>query len=258
MAHTEAQIRRAIKPLLTVYGELNTSEVKSLLHTVLVFDAEDNIKSKTRKETLIIQRIGNIVAHQGEKVKIYDEGFIVDKNNRPAKFSLLNPISKTVIQQDEVTIIKEKTRRFIGRKVDWEKVRDRNNEIGDQGEEFVLEYEIDRLVETISIERTIAMQNVQHLSRLQGDGLGYDISSINDDGSPRYIEVKTTSGDFSQAFFMSENERRFFEEYGDSAFIYRVYNFNKESRHGDVRIITSTELFSDFNFDTTTWKVTPK
>jgi len=35
MAHTEAQIRRAIKPLLTVHGELNTTEVKRLLHTVL-------------------------------------------------------------------------------------------------------------------------------------------------------------------------------------------------------------------------------
>lgn len=258
MAHTEAQIRRAIKPLLTVYGELNTSEVKSLLHTVLTFDAEDNIQSKTRNETLIIQRIGNIVAHQGEKVKVYDEGFIVDKNHRPAKFSLLNPISNEVIQPNEVTTIKEKTRRFIGRKVDWEKIRDRNNEIGDQGEEFVLEFEIDRLIETLSIDRAKAMQNVQHLSRLQGDGLGYDISSINDDGSPRYIEVKTTKGDFNQPFFMSENERRFFEEYGDSAFIYRVYNFDKEARHGDVRIITSSELFSDFNFDTTTWKVTPK
>lgn len=258
MAHTEAQIRRAIKPLLTVYGELNTSEVKSLLHTVLTFDAEDNIKSKTRNETLIIQRIGNIVAHQGEKVKFYDEGFIVDKNHRPAKFSLINPISNKVIQPDEVTTIKEKTRRFIGRKVDWEKVRDRNNEIGDQGEEFVLEFEIDRLIETLSIERAKAMQNVQHLSRLQGDGLGYDISSINDDGSPRYIEVKTTSGDFNQPFFMSENERRFFEEYGDSAFIYRVYNFDKEARHGSVKIISSSELFSDFTFDTTTWKVTPK
>lgn len=66
------------------------------------------------------ERVGNIVAHQGEKVKIYDEGFIVDKNYRPAKFSLLNPISNKVIQPDEVTTIKEKTRRFIGRKVDWE------------------------------------------------------------------------------------------------------------------------------------------
>lgn len=258
MAHTEAQIRRAIKPLLTVYGELNTSEVKSLLHTVLTFDAEDNIQSKTRNETLIIQRIGNIVAHQADEVKAYDEGFLVDKNYRPAKFSLLNPISNKVIQPDEVTIIKEKTRRFTARKVDWEKVRDRNNEIGDQGEEFVLEFEIDRLVEALSIEIAKAMQNVQHLSRLQGDGLGYDISSINDDGSSRYIEVKTTSGDFSQPFFMSENERRFFEEYGNSAFIYRVYNFNKEARHGNVRIISSSELFSDFTFDTTTWKVTPK
>jgi len=258
MAHTEAQIRRAIKPLLTVYGELSTTDVKSLLDTVLTFDTEDNIQSKTRNETLIIQRIGNIVAHQKDKIKVYDEGFIVDKNYRPARFSLLNPISNVVIQPVEVTAIKEKTRRFIGRKVDWEKLRDRNNEIGDQGEEFVLEFEIDRLVETLSLERTTATQNVQHLSRLQGDGLGYDISSINDDGSPRYIEVKTTSGNFNQSFFMSENERRFFEEYGDSAFIYRVYNFRKETRHGDVRIISSSELFSDFTFDTTTWKVTPK
>lgn len=257
-AHTEAQIRRAIKPLLTVHGELNTSEVKKLLDTVLKFSVEDNTPSTTRNEPLILQRIGNIVAHQRDTIKVYDEGFVVDKNFRPAKFALLNPISKSVINENEVTSVKEKTRRFIARKVDWEKVRDRNNEIGDQGEEFILEFEIDRLVETIPLERIIATQNVQHLSRLQGDGLGYDISSINNDGSPRYIEVKTTRGNFNQPFFMSENERRFFEEYQDSAFIYRVYNFNKETRNGEVRIISSNELFSDFNFDTTTWKVTPK
>ena len=257
-AHTEAQIRRAIKPLLTVYGELNTSEVKKLLHTVLEFSEEDNIPSTTRNEVLIIQRIGNIVAHQQETIKIYDEGFVLDKSSRPAKFSLLNPISQAVIPPEEITTIKEKTRRFIARKVDWEKARDRNNEIGDQGEEFILEFEIDRLIEVLSIDRTSAIQNVQHLSRLQGDGLGYDISSINDDGSPRYIEVKTTSGGFNQPFYMSKNEKNFFEEYGDSAFIYRVYNFNRETRRGDVTIITQNELFTNFNFDTITWQVTPK
>ncbi|MGI6393972.1 MAG: DUF3883 domain-containing protein [bacterium] len=257
-AHTEAEIRRAIKPLLTVYGELNTSEVKELLHTVLEFSEEDNIPSKTRNEVLIIQRIGNIVAHQSETIKIYDEGFIVDKSTRPATFSLLNPISQSIIDPTEATAIKEKTKRFVARKVDWDKVRDRNNEIGDQGEEFILEFEIDRLVDEISIDRTKALQNVQHLSRLQGDGLGYDIFSINEDGSPRYIEVKTTSGDFNQPFYMSRNERHFFEEYEDSAFIYRVFNFNRETRRGDVRIISQNELFSDFTFDTITWQVTPK
>jgi len=258
MAHTEAQIRRAIKPLLTVYGELNTTEVKKLLHTVLSFDAEDNTPSTTRNEVLIIQRIGNIVAHQAETIKIYDEGFVLDKSSRPAKFSLINPISQVVIQSTEVKTIKEKTRRFIARKIDWEKARDRNNEIGDQGEEFVLEFEIDRLIEMLSIDRTTAIKNVQHLSRLQGDGLGYDIFSINDDGLPRYIEVKTTSGDFNQPFYMSKNERHFFEEYEASAFIYRVYNFNRETRRGDVKIISQNELFSNFNFDTITWQVTPK
>lgn len=257
-AHTEAQIRRAIKPLLTVYGELNTSEVKKLLHTVLEFSEEDNIPSRTRNEPLIIQRIGNIVAHQTETIKFYDEGFVVNKTSRPAKFSLLNPISQSVIQPAEVRIIKEKTRRFTARKIDWEKARERNNEIGDQGEEFVLEFEIDRLIEILSIERASATQNVQHLSRLQGDGLGYDISSINNDGSPRYIEVKTTSGGFNQPFYMSKNEKHFFEDYEDSAFIYRVYNFNRETRRGDVSIISKRELFSDFIFDTITWQVTPK
>jgi len=256
-AHTEAHIRRAIKPLLTVYGELNTSEVKKLLHTVLEFSEEDNTPSVTRNEPLIIQRIGNIVAHQNDKIKVYDEGFVLDKNYTPAKFFLLNPISNEVLKPAEVTTIQRKRERFIARKIDWEKTRDRNNEIGDQGEEFVLEFEIDRLVSILSIEVTKAKQNVQHLSRLQGDGLGYDILSFNNNGSPRYIEVKTTSGDFNQPFYMSRNERNFFEEYGDSAFIYRVYNFNKETRHGDVRIISNSELFSDFIFDAVTWQVRP-
>lgn len=57
---------------------------------------------------------------------------------------------------------------------------------------------------------------------------------------------------------MSKNEKYFFEEYDDAAFIYRVYNFNKETRHGDVRIISTIELFTNFTFDTVTWQVTPK
>ncbi len=255
MAHTEAQIRRAIKPLLTVYGELDTSEVKKLLHTVLEFDDEDKIPSTTRNEMLIIQRIGNIVAHQTDSVKVYQEGFVLDKTHRPAKFTLLNPISKQPLQETAIKEIKKKTKQFTARKVDWEKARDRNNEIGDQGEEFVMEYEIDRLTELLSTDAT---QYVQHLSRLQGDGLGYDISSINEDGSTRFIEVKTTSGSFNTPFYMSKNEKHFFEEYTNNAYIYRVYDFNRETRYGKVKIISKNDLFADFNFDPVTWQVTPK
>lgn len=242
MAHTEAQIRRAIKPLLTVYGQLNTSEIKSLLSTALDFDDEDKIPSTTRNEILIIQRIGNIVAHQTDTVKAYQEGFVLNKSFRPARFTLLNPISKKTLQEPEIQEITKRTKQFIARKVDWEKARDRNNEI-------------DRLTEALSMDAT---QYVQHLSRLQGDGLGYDISSINEDGSTRFIEVKTTSGGFNTPFYMSKNEKLFFEEYANNAYIYRVYDFNRETRHGKVKIINQNELFTDFNFDPVTWQVTPK
>lgn len=253
--HTESQIRRAIKPLLDVYGELSTSEVKQKLDTVLTFDNDDKQISSTRNEMLIIQRIGNIVAHQKEKIHFYNEGFVVDKNYRPAKFMLVNPITKTVVENAEVDKKRLQRETFTAKKVDWDKIRDRNNEVGDQGEEFVMEFEIDRLSEE---GFSNGKEVVQHLSRLQGDGLGYDISSINSDGTIRFIEVKTTTSEMNTAFYMSKNEKKFFEVYGEQAYIYRVYNFNRETRNGEVKIITASELFNGYDFDPITWQVTPK
>lgn len=254
--HTEAEIRKAIKPLLDKYGELNTSEVKQLLHEVLVYDDDDKIMSETRNEMKIIQRIGNIVAHQKEKKRIYEEGFIVDKNYSPAKFIAITgvkndkkPLSKDKIEE------RKKMAKFIGKKVDWGKKRERDEDIGNMGEEFIYEYEKDRVksFDSTSVDR------VSHLSRLQGDGLGYDISSINDDGTTRRIEVKTTTGGIETPFYMSRNEKLFFETYRhDGAFIYRVYNFNKSTRRGKLKIITADKLLNDYVFDPVTFAVTKK
>lgn len=266
MAHTEEQIRRAIKPLLSIYGELDTSEVKKLLHTVLKFDKDDELKSNSRNETKIIQKIGNIVSHQEKQIEKYQEGFLVDKSKKPAHFILLNQISEKPINAEEIGTMKNKVKsfvgKFVGKRVDWERLRDRNNEIGDQGEEFVMEFECDRLAKAMSKTNAEVSEYVSHLSRLQGDGLGYDILSINaineTDDSLRYIEVKTTSQNFTHPFYMSRNERNFFEEYPDSAYIYRVYNFDRNTRHGEVKIISQSDLFNNFIFDSITWKVSPK
>jgi hypothetical protein len=257
MAHSETEIRQAILPLLTVYGELNTTQVKKLLNRVLEFDEDDKIKSQTRKEILIMQRIGNIVAHQDKDKKLYSEGFIVDKSVKPALFILHNPISGKTLNFDEIRKMRRKKKTFksVAKRVDWKYVRDRNNEIGDQGEEFVIGYEANRLSELLLID---GKQYVRHLTRLQGDGLGYDISSINEDGSVRYIEVKTTSGKRNSPFYMSRNELAFFNAYKDQAFIYRVYNFNLETRRGQVKIISQKELFDNYIFDPITYKVSHK
>lgn len=256
MAHTEAEIRRAIRPLLTAYGELNTTEVKDLLHMVLEFDGEDQEHSPTRNEMKIMQRIGNIASHQAEPVKIYkEEGFILDKTRSPAKFTLWNPLSRQPLPPGEAKVMKRRAKRFAARRIDWKKAGERRSALGRLGEEFAVEFETSRLSDFLKRD---AAQYVLHSSRLEGDGLGYDISSLNQDGTPRYIEVKTTSGGFETPFYMSENERCFFEEYGESAFLYRVYDFDMQTRRGKVEIISRDRLFSDFGFGAAAWRVEPR
>lgn len=255
--HTEAEIRRAIKPLLDKYGELSTTEVKQKLDEVLVFDDDDKEMSTTRNEILIIQRIGNIVAHQTDPLKVYSEGFIVDKSTRPAKFIAVTGIADSVVAlpQSEIEKRQRHTAQFVGRRVDWENKRERDKDLGNLGEEFVYEHERQRVGEFAPD----AVDRVQHLSRIQGDGLGYDISSLNSDGSIKRIEVKTTSAEKDTPFYMSKNEKLFFETFkDDGACIYRVYNFNRLTRRGAILIITAEKLLQDYVFDPVTYVVYKK
>lgn len=253
--HTESEIRKAIRPLLDKYGELNTTEVKQHLSEVLVYDEDDMEQSPTRNEVMITQRIGNIVAHQQEPVKEYSEGFVVDKSVKPARFIAIEGVGKNkqALNEDEINKRKRRSDVFIGRKIDWSKKRERDSNLGNMGEEFVYEYEKDRVYEfdPSSVDRVL------HLSILQGDGLGYDISSVNDDGSTRRIEVKTTTGGLATPFYMSENEKMFFETYkDDGAFVYRVYEFDTTTRRGKIEIITADDLLTNYHFDPVTYAVT--
>lgn len=63
-----------------------------------------------------------------------------------------------------------------------------------------------------------------------GDGLGYDIESFADDGSPLFIEVKTTRGPITTPFFVTENERRVAAEKGSAFLLYRLFEFGAEPR----------------------------
>lgn len=262
--HSESEIRRAIKPLLDKYGQLNTSEVKQRLHEVLTFDSDDLEPSDKRNEVLITQRIGNIVAHQSETIRDYSEGFRVDKSQRPATFTAISGLQASgssnhstivPITSSEIKKRQARAKTFKGRDVDWAKKYEDNKEIGNMGEEFVLQYEIDRVTGFSPND----IGRVLHLSKLQGDGLGYDISSIDEKGNTLRIEVKTTSAGKDTVFYMSKNEKDFFEQYkDDGAVIYRVYDFDKNTRRGKIKVIKADELLRDYKFDPVTFAVTKK
>ena len=71
---------------------------------------------------------------------------------------------------------------------------------------------------------------VAWVSQEVGDGLGYDIESFADDGSPIFIEVKTTKGPIDTPFFLSENERCVAAEKGSVFRLYRLFGFGNDPR----------------------------
>ena len=261
--HTEPEIRRAIKPIIEKYGQLNTTELKSILAEYIEYDEEDLKESDTRSgETLIEQRIRNIVSHAKSDDYIYPEGFKVNKNVKPTIFTAIEGLSTATVEISTNEIKKrkddikksEKTKK-VYRKINWNLENERRTEIGSKGEVFVYERE-KQIVAEFDEE---SVNRVIHLSAKQGDGFGYDIESVNKEGKTIFIEVKTTTGSVETPFYMSVNEKSFFEENKkNNAYIYRVYNFNPETSHGLIKIISAKDLFENYNFDPISFIVTPK
>lgn len=103
----------------------------------------------------------------------------------------------------------------------------RNQSLGLAGEKLALEFEHQRL--WVAGKRKLA-DKVEHVSITQGDGLGYDIRSFEEDGRERLIEVKTTRFGLWTPFFASRNEVRVSEERREEYQVYRVFAFDKEPK----------------------------
>lgn len=103
----------------------------------------------------------------------------------------------------------------------------RNASLGAAVEQFALEVEHRRLWEAGL--RTLA-ERIEHVSRTQGDGLGYDILSFEENGRERLIEVKTTSFGAMTPFFASRREVTTSEERSGDFSLYRVFKFRETPR----------------------------
>lgn len=121
------------------------------------------------------------------------------------------------------------------RRIDYVARESANRTLGAAGEELVVRYERQRLS---SLGHETLADLVEHVSRTQGDGLGYDVRSFSPDGHTRFIEVKTTQlGPFTP-FYVTANELSFSADNPRDYSLYRVYDFTANRRmfslHGSV------------------------
>ena len=99
-----------------------------------------------------------------------------------------------------------------------------NGSLGLAGELAVLVFEDHRLRE--AGKKRLA-DRIDHVARTQGDGLGYDVLSFDENGAERLIEVKTTRGGVSMPFFATRNEVEVSEEERARYHLYRVFAFGR-------------------------------
>tara|TARA_B100001250_G_scaffold277281_1_gene239741 strand:+ start:201 stop:1187 length:987 start_codon:yes stop_codon:yes gene_type:complete len=111
--------------------------------------------------------------------------------------------------------------------------RDKSNKkLGLKGEELVLKYEKQYLIEN---NKKHLAEKVSHHSVVLGDGLGYDILSFDLNGNKKFIEVKTTQGNYRTTFFISPTELRR-SKTEDNYYLYRVYKYNNKTNSGNLYI----------------------
>lgn len=105
----------------------------------------------------------------------------------------------------------------------------RNRKLGLAGELLVLRMERDALA---AAGRADLAAKVIHVAVVEGDSAGYDVRSYNADGTTRHIEVKTTAGPSTNAFFISPNEVSFSNEHPDTYVLLRVFGYDAPTNSG--------------------------
>lgn len=102
-----------------------------------------------------------------------------------------------------------------------------NQSLGEAGEAFALNFERARLIHA---GKESLADRIEKVSETIGPSAGYDIRSFEENGTDRFIEVKTTKYGKNTPFYVTPNELRFSRENTSRYFLYRIFKFRVEPR----------------------------
>lgn len=145
------------------------------------------------------------------------------------------------------------TRTLTGRHVDFERIQKANTSVGKAGELLVLEM-LREQYEGQDAE-------IEYTAEKMGDGYGYDIKIFTAENQEIRVEVKTTTSQYIDGFYLTPRElnaaRQCLLENASkhmSYQIYRVYNFDAKKKTANIKIYDRFDD-KDFRLAPTCWKV---
>lgn len=227
--YSKAQHRRVLLPKLNNRSEGSVEFKHQNISAVMLEMGQPYIKGykpafnyqKQLKEVVLAYLAG----HQSDLDKIISVADIVPAENQQV-------IDWGAVLDSElperVPTITEPERKYLARKTNFSEREKANRKLGEKGEAFVIEFERFRLT---CAGRGDLAKEVEWKSKLEGDGLGYDIRSFDPlKNEELLIEVKTTNSGKYQPFFISHNELEFSKENSARYSLYRVYDFTNQTR----------------------------
>lgn len=130
------------------------------------------------------------------------------------------PIQELTLAEPEITYNESPI------KINYLQREQANHQLGKNGESLALEYEKWRL-KNLKLEKFV--EKIKWIS-VEDDSAGFDILSKNNDGSDRFIEVKTTQLGIDTPFYFSKNEYRFSRKENKNYHLYRLFNFKTKPK----------------------------
>ena len=171
--------------------------------------------------------IKDILVHEEESFLDADTAIYEIKKVLDQYDNLPSGLHRTLIEAEPSAKLSKKYERITKpktTKIDYINKARKDAEIGLLGEELVINYEKERL---INLDLNEYAEKIRWISK-ESDSYGYDIESfdIDENGKvyPIKIEVKTTASKADTEFFVTKNELEVSKEYKKSYFIYRVYD----------------------------------
>ena len=143
----------------------------------------------------------------------------------PSVDDILRALTEAPGPKDKAEVFaRERTPEYTPRFVDYLAREAQNQKLGLLGEEFVVRYEQARL--THEGQERLATK-IEHVSKLRGDGDGFDILSFEASGKERLIEVKTTKYGIETPFYVSPKEETVSRLRPEQYHLYRLFGFRE-------------------------------
>ena len=251
---TEGKIAIEAVKVIEEYGELTMGELIDILIERMQPSGHDMNIIANRNDTYFSQKVRNLRSHSN---KIFFNNVYYDSVIDKYVSYECKRMKETLEEKEYVRKLEHKKNRaivFHARKLDYERINKERKLIGNAGEELVYNDQIER----VKNNAPEYLKGVRHVSKLDGDGAGYDICSFNTDEKIIYIEVKSTTGKKETPFYMSASEYAFYELHKENYVIARVYEFDMSKKTGKIEYIWGTAFEGVFDKEVSAYKVVYK